>query len=108
MSTSIGFLTTKDEKEAEKIANSLVENGLAACCNIVPSVKSIYRWKNNVEEANESMVIIKTKQELVEKAVRKIKSEHSYEIPAVEFINVENGNPDSLDWIQEATRKQEE
>jgi len=101
--TVLGFVTAKDEKEAEKIATALVENGLAACCNIVPRVKSIYRWKNNVERAAEAMIMIKTKKGLVEKAVKKIKSLHSYEVPAIEFVDIAGGNPDSFAWIKDET-----
>jgi periplasmic divalent cation tolerance protein len=106
--TVLGFVTTKDAKEAERIANILIENGLAACCNIVPSVKSIYRWKNNIERSNESLIIIKTKKELAEKAVKKIKTEHSYDMPAIEFIDISDGNPDSIEWIKAVTKKAKE
>ena len=107
MSTSIGFVTAKNEDEAESIAKALLDSRLAACCNIIPKIKSIYRWKGNVESSEEALLIIKTQKGFEEQAINKIKAVHSYEVPAIEFIEVKNENPDSVNWIQEETRQTE-
>ena len=104
-SYAIGFVTASSMMEAEKIASGIVESGLAACCNIVPHIHSIYTWKGKVEKNAESLIIIKTRKSLRGKLVEKVKSLHSYEVPEVIFIDIENGSPDYLKWIGESTVK---
>ncbi len=96
---------TKDAKEAESIAKMLLDKKLVACCNIIPDVKSMFLWKGKIENANESLLIIKTKKGLVGKVTKKIKSTHSYEVPAIEFIEISEGSSDFLRWIDEETKQ---
>jgi len=96
----VGMVTAKDNKEAEAIAQALVEKKLAACCNIIPNVKSVYRWKGRVENCDEVILIIKTNKELTEAVVAVIKSLHSYDMPAIEFLDVSGGSSESLEWMR--------
>jgi len=80
------FVTCRDEKEARKIAEKAVEKRLAACANIIPSIESHYRWRGKLENASEAMLILKTRENLREQLSAEIKKIHSYELPAIEFI----------------------
>ena len=97
------YITTKDEKEAKIIGRILVEEKLVACANYFP-IQSIYRWEGGVEEAGEMALITKTKVELVDRVVQRVKQLHSYQIPCVVSWVIEKGNPDYLAWIGESTK----
>ncbi len=96
------YITAKDEAEARKISQALVSENLAACVNYFP-VRSIYRWKGNIEESDEVALIAKTRRELVDRVIARVKQLHSYEVPCVVSWIIENGNPDFLEWIREET-----
>jgi periplasmic divalent cation tolerance protein len=96
------YITAKDEMEAKKIGQLLVWEKLVACVNFFP-VKSIYWWKGEVEESKETALIAKTRAELVERVIERVKQVHSYEIPCVVSWNIEKGNPEFLAWIREST-----
>jgi len=98
------YVTTASEDEAHKIGRALVEEKLAACANILP-IKSIYRWQGNIEEAGEAAMFLKTRSELVDKVIERIKALHSYEVPCIVSFPIEKGNPDYLKWIGESTLK---
>lgn len=95
------FITASSTKEAEKIADGLVDNKLAACVNIVPSVKSIYTWKGKKEKASEVLLIAKSKKEKFKRIIKQVKSLHSYEVPEIISIPISDGNKDYLDWIKD-------
>jgi periplasmic divalent cation tolerance protein len=95
----IVLTTAGSEEEARKIAQHLVEHRLAACVNIVPQVTSIYRWKDEVEEAREWLLIAKTTGVafvLVRDAIAEL---HSYELPECICLSIEDGLPNYLEWI---------
>ena len=96
------YITAKDEAEACRIGRALVKEKLAACVNYFP-IKSIYRWEGEIEEAAEAAMIAKTREELVESLIRRVKELHSYEVPCVVSWIIEKGNPDYLAWIKEST-----
>jgi periplasmic divalent cation tolerance protein len=98
------YITVGDETEAGKIGRILVQEKLAACINYFP-IHSIYRWKGNIEEAGEVAIIAKTRRELVDRVIARIKQIHSYEVPCVVSWIIENGNPDYLDWIKDSTEQ---
>lgn len=77
------FITASSKKEAERIANGLVDKRLAACVNIVPNIKSIYTWKGKKEKANEVLLIAKSKKERFNRIIKQVKSLHSYEVPEI-------------------------
>ncbi|MDI6807189.1 MAG: divalent-cation tolerance protein CutA [Candidatus Aenigmarchaeota archaeon] len=97
------YVTTTDEKEAKEISEALVEEKLAACTNIFP-IKSIYRWKGKIQKENEVPILIKTKAELVDKVIKRVKELHSYEVPCTVSIPIEKGYADFFKWISETTK----
>lgn len=97
------YITTKDEEEAKRIGKTLVEEKLAACVNIHP-VKSIYRWGGGIEEEEETALLVKTKAELADEVIERVKELHSYEVPCIVSLPIEKGNPDYLKWIKESTK----
>lgn len=101
----IVYVTTVDEKEAEEIANTLVEEKLSACANILPPINSIYRWKGKIERDNEVAIFLKTKAELVEDVIKRVKELHSYDVPCIISLPIEKGYTEYLKWIDESTRR---
>lgn len=100
---SIAFVTTPGTREARKIARRLVEEGLAACCNIIPQVESIFQWEGKVEDAAESLMVIKTRKSLQRKIISRVRELHSYDVPEVIFLPLEAGEPDYMKWLKEMT-----
>lgn len=96
------YITTGDEDEARRIGRTLVEERLVACVNILP-IKSIYRWKGKIEEEGEAAMFLKTRAELAERVIERVKELHSYEVPCIVSLPIEKGNPDYLKWIEEST-----
>ena len=82
------YITTSGEEESKKIGKTLVEEKLAACVNIIPSIESIYLWKGEIEADEESLLIAKTKVETIDKIIKKVKEIHSYETPAILAIPI--------------------
>jgi len=99
------FVTTSSYEEARKIADALVEQRKAACVNIVPKVNSLFRWKGKIEEAEESLLVVKTRAKLFPDVVSTVKGIHSYEVPEIIALPIVEGNPDYLKWIDEETEK---
>jgi len=97
------YITTKDEEEAKKIGKALVEEKLAACVNIHP-IESIYRWEGKVQEEGEAAMFVKTKAELADKVIQRVKELHSYEVPCIVCFPIAKGNADFLKWIEESTK----
>ena len=93
--------TTGSREEAEKIANALVERRLAACVNIVPQLRSIYRWEGKVERAEEVLLIIKTSAARFPSVRNAIETLHSYDVPECVCLSVEDGSEKYLKWIAE-------
>jgi periplasmic divalent cation tolerance protein len=93
--------TTNSFEEAKKIAKALLEKKLAACVNIVPKIFSTYRWKEEIEEAEEALLFIKTKYEIYEKVQEEILKNHSYTIVEVLALDVLKGNKPYLNWLDE-------
>ena len=86
--------------EAERMARHLVEKRLAACVNIVPGARSIYRWKGAIEDATEWLLIIKSRRELLDRLSAEVAGMHSYETPEVLAIPVADGAAGYLNWME--------
>ncbi len=100
---SIAFVTTSGTQEARKIAKGLVGEGLAACCNIIPKVTSIFNWEGKVEDDTESLMVIKTRKSLQKKVIKRVRQLHSYDVPEVIFFPLEAGEPDYMKWLKDVT-----
>lgn len=99
------FSTASNEEEAAKIARALVEEELAACVNLVPAIRSIYRWQGKIEDGAEVLMVIKTRRSLVDALVARVKGLHSYTVPELVAMPILGGNPDYLAWLVDSTRK---
>jgi periplasmic divalent cation tolerance protein len=97
---SIIYITAGDMDEAKSIGRTLIEERLAACANIFP-IASIFRWRGNIDEANEVGIIVKTKTDKVKAIEKKIKEIHSYEVPCVVSFEIGEGSEEYLKWIDE-------
>lgn len=99
---AVVFVTAASREEADRIGRTVVEERLAACANIVTPVASTYWWQGKVERARESLLVLKTRQELVDALQRRIRGLHSYTVPEVIAVEIVGGNPDYLRWIDES------
>jgi periplasmic divalent cation tolerance protein len=96
------YATAKDDEEAERIAEQLLKEHLVACANMFP-IRSFYWWKGEIQGDSEVALIMKTQKKHIESITSKVKQMHSYEVPCIEFIPIEDGNPEFLKWIQDET-----
>jgi periplasmic divalent cation tolerance protein len=85
--------------EAESAGRLLVGKGLAACVNILPGMRSIYRWQGAIEQADEVVMIVKTCDAQKEAVAAEVKRNHSYDTPAILFLPSEGGDKDYVSWI---------
>jgi periplasmic divalent cation tolerance protein len=99
------FVTAASEQEAASLGRTLVEEGLAACANIIPSIRSIYRWKGEIWDERETLIIIKSREDLFERIRSRIRELHSYEVPEITAITVDKGDADYVQWIEAVTTK---
>ena len=97
------YTTASSENEAAQIARTVVEEQLAACANIVPGIRSIYRWQGTVEDEMESLVFLKTAVTTVDRLIVRIRELHSYDVPDIVVVPIVNGHAPYLDWILENT-----
>lgn len=95
------LVTFADRAEAHRIGRTLVDEGLAACVNILGDSLSIYRWEGKVEEADEVMAIIKTRPASADRVVRRLTDLHSYDLPVIERLNA-TVSPGVAAWLQSA------
>lgn len=106
MATSYQLVITTcpHDELAENLATTLVEEGLAACVNILPAVRSIYRWRGKVESAEERLLIVKSRVEDYAAVERRITELHSYELPEVIAVPIVTGLPAYLAWLENPDR----
>ena len=95
--------TTDSEAAGAALARLFVEEGLVACVNLGPALRSIYRWQGAIHDDAEVAFIAKTRTGLVESATARIKSLHTYACPCVVATPVTGGNPAFLEWVQTET-----
>jgi periplasmic divalent cation tolerance protein len=97
------FVTAASEDQAVTIARTLVGERLAACVNIVGPVRSIYRWRDDVKDDSEYLLIIKTRALLYMKVETRVRELHTYEVPEVLALNADRGSPPYIQWMLDAT-----
>jgi periplasmic divalent cation tolerance protein len=104
MDSAIQIVTTMEKRaEAEKIAGMLIEKRLAACVQIVGPILSAYRWKENIESAEEWQCLIKTRAGLYGDVEAVIKANHPYEVPEIIAFPILQGSREYLAWLHEET-----
>jgi periplasmic divalent cation tolerance protein len=101
MSEFIVILCTAASNESDKIAGALVKERLAACVNIAP-IRSCYIWEGKFNMDHEEILIIKTKQRMIEHLKKRITELHSYSIPEIIVLPIIEGHQPYLDWISQS------
>jgi len=100
---AVVYTTVDNIQDARKIANTLVEEQIVACVNIIPNVESVYSWKGKIEESNEIVLIAKTTDANIKKTIQRIKTLHKYELPDIIVLPIVDGLEDYLDYIDNQT-----
>ncbi len=95
------YVTAPDEAAAAAMAEALVSEGLAACVNIMPRIRSVYRWKGAVERSEEAAMIVKSTQSLAKMARDRLEQLHPYETPVIAAISVNGAfsGHEFLGWV---------
>jgi periplasmic divalent cation tolerance protein len=94
------LVTVENQKEAIKIGKGMVNAKLAACANIIPRIQSVYQWKGKVVKGQEVLLILKSTKNRYRALERAIKTMHTYEIPEIIALPVEEGLDQYIKWVQ--------
>lgn len=100
--------TSETLDEARRVCRYLVQERYVACAQIVPWIESVFMWNNNLETAQESKVVLKTRLENYEQIREIIEKNCKYEVPEITWFKIEGGNKPYLDWLSESTLRLEE
>ena len=104
MEAVVILITASSIDEARKIGNTLMEERLIACVNIIPQVESIFYWQEKVCNEKEALMIIKTRKSLIADIIKKVKSIHSYSVPEIIALPIISGSEDYLKWVGDVTK----
>ena len=96
------LITTRSMAEAQVIGRALVEGRVAACVNIVPGLRSLFRWQGTIEEQEETLMLVKSRGEYLPSILEIVKRLHSYTVPEVIALPILGGSSDYLAWINES------
>lgn len=95
--------TAPNDEVAERLARGIVEARLAACVNILPGIRSVYRWKGEIAVDAEVQLVIKTTRWRFDALASHLRAEHPYELPEIVALRAEDGNPAYLEWVARET-----
>jgi periplasmic divalent cation tolerance protein len=95
------FITTSSEEAARALAHGLVSNSWAACVNIIPQVRSVYKWQGEIHEDAEVMLFAKTTEDRLPGLTEYVKANHTYEVPEVIAVEVSAGLPAYLQFVRD-------
>ncbi|OII73133.1 CutA1 divalent ion tolerance protein [Cryptosporidium ubiquitum] len=98
------YISVKNQDEATSIAKTLVNEELCACVSIIPSVRSIYKYKGQVHDENEAILLVKTTSQLFTTLKKKVMEIHSYEIPEIIATKITYGNEKYINWVNQTVR----
>lgn len=101
------YITAPSRDEALAIGRALVEERLAASVNVMAGARSIYWWQGKIEEAEEAVLVAKTRAGLAERLIARVKVLHAYACPGIVTLPILEGNPDYLTWLNDETRPEE-
>ena len=93
------YTTFPDMDTALAIGESLVRDGLIACINVLPGMRSVYAWKGAIERGEEAVGILKTRKSLQERVHEALKDRHPYETPVILFIEPSGADAATLEWL---------
>jgi periplasmic divalent cation tolerance protein len=96
--------TVPTREDGDRIAQALVAERLAACVNVVPGLVSTYRWKGAVERADELLLLVKTRAEMVEDLGARLRALHPYDVPELIVLPIVGGLEAYLGWITDSLR----
>ena len=96
---AVVYVTASDQAQALTIGKALVTERLAACANLLEGMTSIYHWQGQLCQESEAILILKTRQELVDRIIARVRELHSYDCPCIVSWPITAGNPAYLDWI---------
>jgi periplasmic divalent cation tolerance protein len=97
------LVTTASEEEAAQVGQALVKEGLVACANIVPGIRSIFRWEGKIEEEAECLLVLKSQRDHFEQLSKRVKELHSYSVPEIIALPIVDGLPEYLAWLRDMT-----
>jgi periplasmic divalent cation tolerance protein len=100
----VALSTVGKPEDAHRIARALVEKGVAACVNILPGVVSVYRWKGQVEQDAELLLVIKTTAARLADLERELRAVHPYEVPELVALPIQAGSEPYLAWLGDSVR----
>jgi periplasmic divalent cation tolerance protein len=101
------FMTAGSVGEARRIADHLVEKRLAACVQVLPEIESVYRWKGELQNEKEVLILAKTCREQFEELEKSVRAIHSYETPEIVAVPVAAGSSPYLAWLNENVRSKQ-
>nr|ACN28985.1 unknown [Zea mays] len=98
------YVTVPNREAGKKLSQSIISEKLAACVNIVPGIESVYWWEGKVQSDAEELLIIKTRESLLDALTAHVKANHEYDVPEVIALPITGGNTKYLEWIKNSTR----
>jgi periplasmic divalent cation tolerance protein len=101
------FMTASSREEAERLADMLVSNELAACVQIMPEMESVYRWQGKVERQREILLIAKTLSSKFEEIEFEVVALHSYETPEIVALPLTAGSRPYLEWLRASVNEKD-
>jgi periplasmic divalent cation tolerance protein len=101
------YMTAGTMDEARDVGRVLVQERLAACVNIFQGVRSLFWWEGHVQEGDEVVMVAKTRRDLLDRLIERVKDVHSYDCPCVVALPIDHGNPAFIDWIGTETVTQD-
>ena len=93
------FITAEDPDWLANFTKGLIEDGLAACGNIIPGVRSIYTWEGKVADGSEALLVLHTRKDLVSRIIERTNKEHPDDTPQILAVPVTEANPGYRDWL---------
>ncbi|XP_024988928.1 protein CutA, chloroplastic [Cynara cardunculus var. scolymus] len=98
------YVTVPNKEAGKKLAASIVKEKLAACVNRVPGVESVYLWQGEIQNDSEELLIIKTRESLLNALTEHVKANHEYDVPEVIAMPIMGGSIPYLEWLKNSTR----
>ena len=101
----IVLITASSKEEAITIGTTLVDEHLAACVNIIPEIFSLFFWQGKMQDAIETLLVVKSNLSLMERVISRVKSLHSYSVPEIIALPIISGSREYLEWMKSAVKK---